>query len=617
MRSSMGAMNKTPSSTSDRSVTKRKIKETWDFRALYSGITDKKIELDLQAAEAAYATFAKKYAGEKAAEGYMTDASKLKSAMEDWKKMLHVAGMSKPLWYLHLLQAIDSSNDKVTAIFNAGMERITKASNAVVFFNLNLGKISPAIQKKFLADPALAEYKTYLSSIFEIAKHNLSEKEEKILSLKYMPAHEMWVSAQQKLLSSQLVKRVSKGKAIMMPITEAQAIKADLPIKERRALHLEIVKKFKEVSFFAEAELNALVTDKRVNDDLRGFAKPYESTVLGYQNSLKSVESLVAAVTRRMSDAHRFWKIKAKVLGLPKLTLAEVGTSMSKSNKKYSLEDGVSMVHGAFESANPKFAAMFADFAASGHIDFHPRKGKRGGAFCSGGSGVPTKIMLNHVGDLNSIFTMAHEMGHAIHTELSKSQGVLYEDYTISIAEVASTFFENLMFDYLYERSNEQERTEMLLEKIQDNISTVYAQIAYFNFEVKMHEEMKKKGMLSADDLAQMFLDCRKSYLGSAFEYGEHDGYAYVAIPHFRSFFYVYSYAYGQLIANALYAEYKKNPVFLEKIERFLSAGGSKKPDDVFKDIGMDVTKPDFFEKGLEEILGKIKLVEKLVGKKV
>ncbi len=273
------------------------------------------------------------------------------------------------------------------------------------------------------------------------------------------------------------------------------------------------------------------------------------------------------------------------------------------------------MVYEALGAANPKFAEMFADFVATGHMDFLPRKGKRGGAFCSGGMGVPTQIMLNHADDMNSIFTMAHEMGHAIHTELSKKQGVLYEDYTISIAEVASTFFENIMFDYLYEKSDDKERIAMLLEKTQDNIFTIHSQIAYFNFEVKMHEEMKKKGMLSSTELAKMFLECRKSYLGSAFEYQENDGYPYVAIPHFRSFFYVYSYAYGQLIANALYAEYKKNPAFLEKVEYFLSAGGSKKPDDIFKDIGIDATKPDFFEKGLEEILGKIKEAERLVGK--
>ncbi len=586
------------------------IRETWDFSSMYSGIKDPKIERDLCEAEKAYAIFAKKYSGQSA---YMTNASKLKSTMEDWKKLLSVTGTIKPLWYLQLMMEIDSSNDAAKAIFNSGMERITKAANAVVFFNLNLGKITPTNQKKFLTNPKLAEYRTYLFSIFEVAKHNLSEKEEKILNLKYMPAHEMWVSAQQKLLTSQMVKHKSK----LIPITEAQAIKADLPIKERRALHIEITKKFREVSFFAEAELNAVVTDKRISNELRGFEKPYESTVLGYQNSLESVENLVSVVTRRMPDAHRFWKLKAKVLGLPKLTLAEMGTSMSKSKKKYSLEDGVRMVYEALESANPKFAKMFADFAATGHIDFRPRKGKRGGAFCSGGIGVPTQIMLNHVDDMNSIFTMAHEMGHAIHTELSAKQGVLYADYTISIAEVASTFFENIMFDYLYERSDEREKVAMLLEKTQDNIFTVHSQIGYFNFEVKMHEEMKKKGMLSAAELAKMFLDCRKSYLGNAFEYSENDGYSYVAIPHFRYFFYVYSYAYGQLIANALYAEYKKNPAFLEKVEYFLSAGGSKKPDDIFKDIGIDVTKPDFFEKGLEEILGKIKEAERLVGKGV
>jgi oligoendopeptidase F len=258
---------------------------------------------------------------------------------------------------------------------------------------------------------------------------------------------------------------------------------------------------------------------------------------------------------------------------------------------------------------------MFESFLKAGNFDIHPRKGKRGGAYCSGGYGVPTKILLNHADDMQSASTMAHEMGHAIHFELSKKQSVLYQDFTISIAEVASTFFENVLFDHVLELASEKDRRSMLLEKVQDDVLTIYSQIAYFNFETELHGAIREKGSLSSAEIAAMFLKCRKSYLGNAFEYAEGDGYGYVAIPHFRYFFYVYAYAYGQLIADALYAEYKKDPAFLEKIESFLSAGGSKKPDDVFKDIGIDVTKPDFFEKGLDALSERLKHVEKLVAK--
>lgn len=587
----------------------KKIKERWDFSGLYSGINDPKIEKDIAANEAAYASFAKKY---KDKNDYLSDASKLSAALEDWKKLMAQTGICKPLWYLYLMSDIDTQNAKIRAKFDAYNGRITKAANQIVFFNLQLAKIKPEDQAKFLSNADLAEYKTYLSSIFEVAKYNLSENEEKILNLKHAPAHQMWVSAQDKLQTNQLVKHGSK----MIPINQAIAIKADLPIKPRRALHKAIFAKFKEISFFAEAELNAVITNKRIGDELRGFTKPYEATVLGYQNSVKSVEALVDAVTKRFKDSNRFYKLKAKVLGLPRLTLAEAGVKMGKIKKKYTVEQAIATVSDSLNSIKPEFAALFQRFFAEGRFDVHPRQGKTGGAYCSGGIGVPTHILLNFSGNLDSVSTMAHEMGHAIHTELSKKQNALYEDYTISIAEVASTFFENVLFDHLLEQVSESERRVMLLEKIQDEINTVYSQIAYFNFEKQLHAAIKEKGSLSAAEMAEMFLKCRKSYFGPVFDYAEEDGYAFVYISHFRSFFYVYAYVYGQLIANALYSEYKKNPAFLEKIEYFLSAGSSKKPDDIFKDIGIDVTKPEFFERGLEEILNKIKTAERLCKSK-
>lgn len=223
-----------------------------------------------------------------------------------------------------------------------------------------------------MKDPILAEYHTHLTSIFEVAKYNLSEAEEKIINLKNGPSYEMWVAAQKKLLTSQTV--LYKGKHI--PITEAQAIKADLPIKERRALHIEIINTYKKISFFAEAELNAVITNKRISDDLRGMKSPYESTVIGYQNSLKSVEALVKAVSSRFDDSARFFRLKAKVLGLKKLTLAEIGTKMSKSKKKYSLEEGIDLVYNAFNAVKPYFGELFKSFVEKGQMDFLPKEGK-------------------------------------------------------------------------------------------------------------------------------------------------------------------------------------------------------------------------------------------------
>ncbi|MFM2384067.1 MAG: hypothetical protein RIQ72_639 [Candidatus Parcubacteria bacterium] len=592
-------------------IPKIKIKKDWDFKSLYKSIADPQLGKDAEVLVAVYESFAQKYSDSKKIVQFTTDAGTLKKALDDWQLLTEKAGLWKPVWYLHLIADIDSQNSKIKALYTKLDTKLTEAANKILFFNLALAKISKENQKHFLADKNLAEYHTFLKSIFDVAKYNLSEAEEKIVNLKNGPSYEMWVTAQKKLLTSQTV--LHKGKQI--PITEAQAIKADLPLKERRALHIGIINKYKEISFFAEAEINAVVTNKRIGDDLRSMKTPYEATVVGYQNSIESVEALVKAVSGRFADSARFFKLKAKVLGLPKLTLAEIGTKMSVSKKKYSIEEGVDMVYDALHTVRPYLGKLFKTFIEEGRFDFLPKKGKKNGAYCSSGIGVPTYILLNHVSDMNSIFTMAHEMGHAIHSELSKSQKPIYQDYTISIAEVASTFFENILFDYLFESATEKEKMYMLLEKVQDDIFTTHSQIAFFNFEVELHTQIREKGQLSAEEMAQMLVKHRKAFLGNAFEYHPHDGYAFVSVPHFRYFFYVYAYAYGQLIANALYAEYKKNPQFIEKVEQFLSAGSSMRPDDIFKSIGIDVTKPEFFEKGLEQIAQRIKEVEVLYKK--
>lgn len=593
--------------TKDQTKMKEKkilVKEKWDFSNLYSSITDPKIETDLKKIEQTYASFAKKYS----ATPFTKNSKTLKTALDDWSKLLTITATAKPVWYLHLLAEVDGENEKIGPLFTTANQRVINASNKILFFNLELGKIAPTQQKKYLAEKVLLPYKAYLVSIFETARFNLSEKEEKILSIKSTPSYTMWVQAQKKHMTSQMVKHNGK----MIPLTEAQAIKSNLPVKERHALHKEISKKWKEISFFAEAELNAVISNKQSTDDLRGLKKSYEATVLGYQNSIASVENLVSVVTKRFDDPKRFYKIKAKALGLKKLTLADVYAPIGKSSKKYTLEEGVQIVREAFGAVKPEFADMFVQFMLDGRFDIYPRKGKRNGAFCSGGPGVPTYVMLNHTDDAGSISTMAHEMGHAIHTELSKNQPVLYEDYTISVAEVASTFFENVLFDYMYNLANEKERKILLLEKIQDDVSTIYAQISFFNYEVDLHKGIREKGMMSGEEMASLMIDHRKRFMGDSFEYTEEDGYFFTIFSHLRYFFYVYAYAYGQLIANSLYAEYKKDPAFLDKIIYFLSAGSSKKPDDIFKDIGIDVTKPDFFEKGLIQISENIQKAEEM-----
>ncbi|MBC7981623.1 hypothetical protein H7X65_00950 [Candidatus Parcubacteria bacterium] len=295
--------------------------------------------------------------------------------------------------------------------------------------------------------------------------------------------------------------------------------------------------------------------------------------------------------------------------------MADVATSVStaKSSKKgIEFEDACKMVKDSFQEIDPEFADIFQSYLENGQIDAFPAKGKRTGAFCCHQSQVPTYVLTNYSGKMSDITTLAHEMGHSIHADLSKPLGPMYESYTTSVAEVASNFFENVLFDNLLKIATPDEKRDLIINKVQGAVSSIFAQIAYFQFEKNIHKAVRQKGFVSKEEFAAMFADCRKSYLGDSVDVVENDGYAYVYISHFRSFFYVYTYAYGEIIAAALYEEYKKDKSFAAKIKKFLSAGGSMSPEDIFKSIGIDTSKPDFFKKGLKKIEKDLDAVEKM-----
>lgn len=584
-----------------------KYKTAWDLTLFYKSLNDPQIEKDVVEAEKAYELFAKKYSKK---QDYLKGGNPLLKILNDWEK-LQETKFDLVFRYLHFIVDLDASNSKAQALNNVITARATAASNKVIFFELSLSKISKNMQKLIMADKRLSKYYYYLSLIFKTAQYNLSEKEEKILSLKSQPAHRMWVDAQGKFISSQNI--TFKGRE--MSLAEAIDLRITLGTKDRHALHKILIDRCKEISFYSEAELSAIVTNKKTSDDLRGFKSPEEATILSYQNEKKSVDNLVATTTKYFSVSHRFYKLKAKLMGVKQMSVADISASVGKSLKKTNLDEAVTLIRESFTKADPEFREMFDRMLEKGQIDIYPKKGKKGGAYCSWSHNGPTVVLMNYVDSPRSVETLAHEMGHAIHGELSKGQPILYEDCTTSVAEVASTFFENILFDHVFPSLPEKEKFFALFSHVQDDISTVFRQIAFFNFEKEMHATVSLKGAMSADELAKTYAKHLKSYLGPAVGFQPNDGYGYVYVPHFRSFFYVYSYAYGQLISKAMYGNFKKDPSFMTNVRKFLSAGSSMSPEDIFKSIGIDTSKPAFFEDGLKSIEQDIIELEKLAKK--
>ncbi len=584
------------------------MKTEWNLGLLYKSGTDPKIEKDTVAYERLCVAFEKKY---KDKTDYVSNEKKLLAALTDYEKLYELISSQKPASYFYYLKSIDASNQEAEAKLNQLTQRLSQAQNRIIFFEIALGKIDKKRQPQFLKSKILAHFRYYLATTFKTAKYNLTEPEEKILNLKSLPSYTLWVQGQQKLLSLQTVQ--FQGKPV--PLPEAMNKLSELPTNDRRKLNDAISTILKNISYFAESEINAVFINKKIGDELRGFKEPYSATIIGYQNDEKSIINFVDTVTKHFKVSQKFYEVKKKLLKLDHLEYADRAADIGKINIKLTFDKSVDLFRSALKKLNPLFETIFNSYLEKGQIDVYPRMGKKGGAFCSSSVGLPTYVLLNHTDNLDSYKTLAHEMGHAIHAEFSKSQPPLYEGHTISVAEVASTLFENFAFDEVFPLLSKEEKVIALHDRVNDSIATVFRQIACFNFELEMHQTIRSSGSISKEQISELHNKHMKAYLGPEFTMKDTDGYFFVQWPHLRYFFYVYSYAYGELISKALYRKYKKDPTYITEIEKFLSAGGSKSPEQIFKDIGIDTSKPQFFIEGLKAIEADIENLESLTSK--
>lgn len=585
---------------------------TWDFTDLYSGPTDTKLDADIQSITIICKKFSKKY---KDSTDYLKEdesgAEALLKALKDWETLTEDVGTARPLWYLQNLQSIESNNPAISAKLGLLEPIATGAMNEILFFSLKLGKLSLEWQNKLLADQRFAHFKYFLERLFISAKHNLTEDAEKVYNLLSRPSYTLWVEGFEKLLNEQTV--VFKGKTI--PLSKALSQVHQLPTADRRKLNDICMQKLSTISYFAEQELNAVYTTKKISDELRGFAKPYSETIIGYENDEKSIENLVKVVSDNFPVAHRFFKLKAKLMKLKTLEYCDRVVGVAKKQKEIQFDEAVEILKTAFGQANPRYVEILEMMLKNKKIDVPSRVGKRGGAYCWGGATVPTIVLLNYVPSVDAVMTFAHEMGHAIHTEFSKKPSPLYKEYTISVAEVASTFFENLAFQELFSKMNDTEKIYALYDRIADDMSNIFRQIACFNFELDLHEQIRAKGALTVKEIGATHNKQMSRYLGPIVKMKESDGFFFEPWSHIRNFFYVYSYAYGQLISKALYNECKKDASFYKKVDQFLEAGKTMSPDQIFQSIGINTLDPRFFESGIRSIEEDISTLEKLMKK--
>ena len=592
---------------------------TWDLSPLFASDDDPKIEEKKQILQKENYAFINKW---KDRDDYLKDPAVLKEASDGYELLLRNFGVEGGIgYYFGLRLSEDENNPNLKAKYNQINDFSVKILNDIQFFALRIAKIPEAEQAKFLNHEGLKAYKHWLERLFIEAKYLLSEPEEKILNLKAMPAHSNWVHMTSSFLSKEerevLAEDGNKGaqnfSSIMSLINST-----DKSVRDASAEALnDIFKKYVEV---AEVELNSVLQNKKIDDELRKMPRPDLGRHIADDIESPVVDALIQAVSGKFDIAKRFYKLKAKLFRVSKLAYHERNVPYGKIDAKYSYPDTCSLILDTLLGVDQKFADIFKRFVENAQIDVFPKKGKRSGAYCADNLLInPTYIFLNHTEKLQDVLTLAHEFGHGANNELIKEkQNALNHETPLSTAEVASTFMEDFVLEKILENADDELRLAIMMMKLNDDVSTIFRQVAAYRFEQELHAMFREKGYLSKEEIGAIFQKHMASYMGEYVEQSAGSENWWVYWSHIRAFFYVYSYASGLLISKSLQNAVKQDKAFTLKVKEFLSAGSSDSPKNIFMNLGIDISQADFWGKGLTEVetlLNETEALAKKLGK--
>lgn len=575
----------------------------WDFTKLLPQTDEAYIKQKQKKIETKSYEFINKW---KDRDDYLTSPKSLKEALDEYEIWgRYYAGAGAIGYYYDLSLSLDENNSELKAKHNKIDEFSKKIANDIRFFTHRISLITQSSQKIFLENKDLKPYKHFLEKLFSEAKYLLSEPEEKILMLKSGPAASNWARMTSSFLSKEErdildedgTKKKKNFSEIIGLIDSTNKKVRDSAAKAFN----DINAKYVEV---AENEINSILQNKKIDDDLRKMERPDLGRHLADDVDSEVIDTLLATVSSRYDISQRYYKLKAKLLGVKQLKYHERNVPYGSLDKNYDFAESVALVDKVFSQLDPQFSSIFKNFLESGSIDVYPKKGKRSGAFCAYYlPSLPTYILLNHTNKLRDVLTLAHELGHGINNELMKlKQNSINFGTPTSTAEVASTFMEDFVLQEILKEANEELRLSLLMAKLNDEISTIFRQVACYKFEQQLHAQFRAKGYLSQQDIGAIFQTEMAAYMGDAVEQSPGSENWWVYWSHIRYFFYVYSYAGGLLISKSLQNSVKRDHAFIHKVKDFLSAGSSDSPKNIFMKMNVDIADQKFWEKGLHEI---------------
>ena len=577
----------------------------WDLSDLYAGIDDPQMEEDIARAETDAAAFRERYHGAVAG----LDAAALAEAVEEYERI--ESAVVRPLTFAHLVFATNMADPARGALVARLGEKAAALDTQLLFFGLEWAAVEDDAAEAVLADPALDRWRHHLESLRKFRPYLLSEPEERIVTEKTVSGSGSWSRLYEELLGALRV--TLDGEEV--PLEPAMARLYD-PDRETRQGAAEAITDALGPGLRTRTFVfNTILLDKSIDDRLRGYPTWLSSRNLANETTDEAVEALIHATTSRYDLPQRYYRLKARLLGLDRLEHYDRFAPISSDAGKVAWDEARTVVVEAYSGFSDEAGAIVARFFDESWIDGPVRPDKRTGAFCA--TTIPDVhpyVLMNYTGDRRAILTLAHELGHGLHGVLAQPLGYINSSTPLTTAETASVFGEALTFERLLAQEDDpHRRLDLLAGRIEDAIATTFRQIAMNRFEEAVHTERRGAGELAPERFGELWLECQSGLFGDSVGL---DGYVpwWSYIPHFTGApGYVYAYAFGYLFSLAIYRRYvAEGEAMVGPYLDLLRAGGSQSPEELARIVELDLTDPSIWASGLDALGAELDEAERL-----
>ncbi|MFI0848220.1 M3 family oligoendopeptidase [Mesorhizobium sp. IMUNJ 23232] len=584
----------------------------WDLADLYPGMEAPELKRDLALAAEQAVAFEKRWKGTLSSEAAAGAFGRVGQALKEYEALEELMGRIAS--YAGLVYAGNTADPQRAKFYGDVQEKMTDASAHLLFFALELNLVDDELIASALdTDPIFGHYRPWVLDLRKDKPYQLEDRIEQLFHEKSVTGRGAWNRLFDETMTALRFKVDGEELTLEPALNKLQ----DPNPKVRQKAAEALAKTFKENLRVFTLITNTLAKDKEISDRWRGFQDIADSRHLANRVEPDVVNALSAAVQKAYPDlSHRYYRMKARWLGMKKMNHWDRNAPLPETPQAtIGWDEAKNTVLTAYHRFSPDMADIARTFFDRKWIDAPVRPGKAPGAFAH--PTVPSAhpyVMLNYMGKPRDVMTLAHELGHGVHQVLAGAQGPLMSSTPLTLAETASVFGEMLTFRSLLDRTTDRrERKAMLAQKVEDMINTVVRQIAFYEFERKVHAE-RRNGELTADRLGQFWLEVQKESLGDAIVLREGYESFWTYIPHFiHSPFYVYAYAFGDCLVNSLFAVYQNaEKGFQDKYFDMLRAGGTKHHSELLAPFGLDASDPAFWGKGLSVISGLIDELEAL-----